>query len=285
MSRRAVWVCGLCGALSVDCTNSSSTSPDSGASAGSEAGGLDSSAGTSSGPDGGSSDAPSGTSSGSDAGSLVGTWTLTTTEMVGTPGLVTTVILGQDSLDITSPDFTLTATRTGNVLTFTDNQDPSTSGNFAALAATQTAGAFNAGILPFDLGGSWTMQAGPRGGSPTMSCTLDVSAAEIDGACQFLSPTVPWFSFTTQKTSPAASSLGDFGGKWTNAWTWAGTGTGSGTFPCGLDFAGNGIATCDGGAVNGQVSGSPLAGITFTYDGANTVSGAAQGWAEFSATR
>jgi hypothetical protein len=37
--------------------------------------------------------------------------------------------------------------------------------------------------------------------------------------------------------------------------------------------------------VNGQLQGSPLAGITFTYDGANTASGATQGWAEFSATR
>jgi hypothetical protein len=48
---------------------------------------------------------------------------------------------------------------------------------------------------------------------------------------------------------------------------------------------GNSIATCDGGAMNGAVSGSPLAGITVTYDGMNTVSGLAQGWAEFSATR
>jgi hypothetical protein len=58
-----------------------------------------------------------------------------------------------------------------------------------------------------------------------------------------------------------------------------------GTFPCTLDFRGNNITTCAGGAMNGRVVGSPLAGITFTYDGANTVSGSAQGWAEFSATR
>jgi len=58
-----------------------------------------------------------------------------------------------------------------------------------------------------------------------------------------------------------------------------------GTFPCALDFTGNSITTCAGGPMNGEVTGSPLAGITFTYDGANTLSGAAQGWAEYSATR
>jgi hypothetical protein len=193
------------------------------------------------------------------------------------------VTIGQDSLSITSPDFTLSAVRTGNVLTFTDNDPPSVPANAGVLAGTQTAGPFNAGIVPFDLGGSWTMQAGPKGGSPSVSCTLQVSATEIDATCQNVGPTSPWFSFTTQKMSAAAAAFGDFGGKWTNTWTWQGTG--GGTFPCTLDFAGNGITTCAGGAMNGANNGSPLAGITVTYDGANTVSGSAQGWAEFSATR
>jgi hypothetical protein len=191
----------------------------------------------------------------------------------------TIVTIGQDSLSITSPDFTLTAIRTGNVLSFTDNDPPTLPSNAAALAATQTAGAFNAGIVPFNLGGSWTMQAGPKGGAPTETCTLNVTATEIDGACQHLSPAGPWFNFTTQKMNAAASSLGDFGGKWINTWTQ------NGTFPCTLDFTGNTITTCPGGAVGGQPNGSPLAGISVTYDGANTVSGSAQGWAEFSATR
>jgi hypothetical protein len=202
---------------------------------------------------------------------------------MGGSAVSTTVTIGQDSLDITSPDFTLTAVRTGNVLNFTDNDPPNVPGNAAALAATQTAGTFNAGIIPFNLGGSWAMQAGPKGGSPTVQCTLTVSASEIDGTCQYLSPASPWFTFTTKKTSAAASSLGDFGGKWTNTWTWQDSS--GGTFPCALDFTGNNITTCPGGAVNGQVNGSPLAGITVNYDGAHTVSGAAQGWAEFSATR
>jgi hypothetical protein len=272
MTKRAVWVCGLCGALAGGCSNGSSASPDGG------------SAGPAAGPDGGgvtgsSPEGSTGTATGPDAGSLAGTWTLTLGPMGSTGGPITTVTIGQDSLHVTSPAFTLTATRTGNVLTFTDNQSPGVDGgNFAVLTATQTAGPFNGGILPFDLGGSWTMQAGPRGASPTLTCTLTVSATEIDGACQ------NWFSFTSHKTSPAASSLGDFGGTWANTWTWQ-TPDGGVAFPCELDFTGNSIRTCDGGAVNGQVTGSPLAGITFTYDGANTVSGAAQGWAEYAATR
>jgi hypothetical protein len=248
-------LCALCGALSASCSNASS----------------------------GSGGASTDGSTGPGAGSLAGTWNLTTTPMGGGAAVSTTLTIAQDSLSITSPDFTLTATRTGNVLDFTDNDPPSVPSNAAALAATQTAATFNAGIVSFNLGGSWTMQAGPKGGAPTVSCTLKVTAAEIDGTCQNLSPTSPWFTFTTQKMSGATSSFGDFGGKWTNNWTWQGAS--GGTFPCSLDFAGNSITTCPGGAMNGQVNGSPLAGITFTFDGANTVSGSAQGWAEFSATR
>jgi hypothetical protein len=203
---------------------------------------------------------------------------------MGAGAVATTVTIGQDSLSITSPDFTLTAVRTGNVLSFTDNDPPSLPANAGVLAATQTAGSFNAGVVPFDLGGSWTMTAGPKGGSPSVTCTLKVSATEIDGACQNVSPAGPWFTFTTAKTNAGASSFGDFGGTWNNTWTWQGTN--GGAFPCTLDFMANGITTCSGGGpVNGQVNGNPLAGITVTYDGANTVSGSAQGWAEFSATR
>jgi hypothetical protein len=250
MVNRAPWVVGLCMLIGAGCS------------------------GTSSGGTG---------STGNGGNSLAGTWDLTTTPMGGGGAVTTTVTVGQDSLTITSPDFTLTATRTGNVLSFTDDAPPSESGNASGLTATQTAGTFDAGIVPFDLGGSWTMQAGPTGGSPTVSCTLNVSASEIDGACQNLGPNSPWFSFTTSKGSAAASSFGDLGGSWTNTWTTPGTG--GGTFPCALTFTGSSITTCAGGAVDGEIDGSPITGITFTYDGANTVSGTAQGWAEFSATR
>ncbi len=246
--RRAWWACALlCGALSSGCSTSG--------------GGT------------------GGTSPGTDAGSLVGTWNLTTTPP-GASAVVSTVTLGQDSLDIRSPDFTLTATRTGSALSFADDQGP---GDTAVLTATQTAGTFDAGLVPFELSGHWTMQAGQMGESPAVTCTLDVSTTEIDGACQMVSPAGPWFSFTTKKTNAAASSFGDLGGSWLNTWIWPGAS--GGTFPCTLAFTGNDIATCAGGAVQGEITGNPLSGITFTYDGANTVSGAAQGWAEFSATR
>ena len=250
MRKRAVLVCGLCVALSGSCTNGNSGGPDA--------------------------------STGPGSGSLIGTWDLTTNEMGSAP-IHTTVTIGQDSLSITSPSFTLTATRSANMLAFADNAPSGDPANASVLVANQTGGPFNAGIVPFDLGGSWTMQAGPKAGSAAVTCTLTVSAAEIDGACQQTSPVGPWFSFTTQKMSSAASSFGDFGGKWMNTWTTPGMG--GGTFPCTLDFTGNSIMTCAGGAMNGQISGSPLTGITFTYDGANAVSGSAQGWTEFSATR
>jgi len=244
MMKRAWWLCGLCGVLSGSCSTASTSGP-------------------------------------SGTGNLLGTWTLTTSPM-GDSQVVTTVIVGQDSLSISSPDFTLTATRTGNTLAFTDDDTPGDPSQSSVLTANQTAGTFDPGLVPFDLSGSWTMQAGPTGGAATVTCTLDVTATEIDGACQQV-PGGPWFSFTTTKMSSTASGWGDLGGTWNNVWTTPGTG--GGTYPCALEFTGNSITTCAGGATDGEITGSPLAGITFTYDGANTVSGAAQGWAEYSATR
>jgi hypothetical protein len=185
------------------------------------------------------------------------------------------VTIGQDSLDVVSPDFTLTAVRTGNAVAYTD-MAPGT----IVLNATQTAAPFDTGILPFNLGGTWAMQI-VQGGVTVETCTLSVSASEVDGACHKITQGFD-FSFTSTKMSAAGSVLGDFGGKWMNTFIDPSTGK---TAPCELDFVGSGITTCTGGAVNGIPNGNPLSGITFTYDGANTASGAAQGWAEYSATR
>jgi hypothetical protein len=194
------------------------------------------------------------------------------------------VTIGQDSLMVNSPDFILNATRAGNALTFTDEQTIGNPSSNVVLTAAQTAATFNAGILPFNLGGSWTMQIGPPGQSAVETCTLTVSSTEIDGACHGVSRPLIDFSFTTMKMTSAASSLGDFGGTWMSTWT--SPGASGGTYPCLITFMGNTITTCSGGAViNGAVNGTPLSGITFTYDGANKASGAAQGWAEYSATR
>jgi hypothetical protein len=178
------------------------------------------------------------------------------------------VVIGQDSLTVTSPSFTLTAVRTGNSVAYTDMAPGS-----IVLDATQTVAPFDTGILPFNLGGSWAMQI-TQGAGTVETCTLSVSASEIDGSCQKITGGFN-FSFTTTKMSSAASALGDFGGKWMNVW--------GGTYPCELDFLGNGITTCTPG--DASVNRNVLQGITFTYDGANTASGIAQGWAEYSATR
>lgn len=77
MTKLALSVCSLCGALLASCSNA---------------------------PSGSSGDAGKEGSTGTGAGSLVGTWTLTTTPMGGS-GVSTTLTIGQDSLSITSPDF------------------------------------------------------------------------------------------------------------------------------------------------------------------------------------
>jgi hypothetical protein len=266
MLKRALWVGGFCGSLSVGCS-----SPGTGGDAGAPDAGA-----------GGDAGAPDGATIGTNAKSLAGTWDLTTTPMGNGSGLMTTVTIGQDSLTVSSPDFLLTATRSGSALTFTDEQTPGIPNNDVVLTATQTAAQFNAGVLPFDLSGSWTMQIVPTGKSTFMTCTLTVSATEIDGSCQYFGAGT-YFTFTTAKIAAGASVLGDFGGTWNNTWVWPGAN--GGTFPCKLDFTGDQITTCPGGVTSSSGLASPLAGITFTYDEANTISGAVQAWAEYSAAR
>jgi hypothetical protein len=260
---RTLWVGGLCVLLSVGCSNGQTTS-----SAGSGDGG---SGGSSSGSSSGGS---SGGSSGTGANSLVGTWDLITS---GT--LMTTITIGQDSLMVSAPSFNLTATRTGNALAFTDEQTLGAPANDVVLTGTQTAASFSAGIIPFNLGGSWTMQI-VHGGSTVETCMLTVGSSEIDGSCHKITEGFD-FSFTTTKMAPAASSFGDFGGTWLNTWIWPGDSGGS--FPCSIVFSGSSITTCT--VPDGGVNESPIKGITFTYDGTNMASGVAQGWTEFSATR
>lgn len=286
---RTLGIGGLCGLLFFGCSNGagsggataedggggSSSGVGSSGAAGSSGGGS-SGTGASSGSGGSSSGATgsgSGGSSGITAKSLVGTWDLLTSPIGSTGGLPTTVTIGQDSLDIVSPDFTLTAVRTGNSVAYTD-MAPGT----IVLTAAQTAAGYDTGILPFNLGGTWAMQI-VQGTSNVGNCTLSVSATEVDGACT-RTPGGPFFTFTSKKLSSAASVLGDFGGKWMNTFIDPSTGTG---YPCELDFIGNGITTCMIG--DASANANPLQGITFTYDGANAVSGVAGDWAEYSATR
>jgi hypothetical protein len=267
MNRALLWVGGGFWCLaSIGCSNSG--------------GGVASADGAT----GSSSSGANGSSGGTTTGamSLIGTWDIMTTPMGSTGSLTTTVTIGQNSLMVNSAGFILTATRTGSALTFTDEQTIGNPANNVVLTATQTAATFNAGIVPFDLGGSWTMQIGPPGRSAVETCTLTVSSTEIDGACHGISGPLIDFSFTTTKMTSTVSSLGDFGGTWMNTWT--NPGASGGTYPCLFTFTGNTITTCSGAAAKSG-NGTPLSGITFTYDGANRASGVALGWAEYSATR
>jgi hypothetical protein len=258
--REALWVGGLC-LIIVGCssTHDANQGPDGGG-------------------DGGGATATGGTS-------LAGTWDLMTTPVGDTSAVPTTVTIGQDTLAVTAPSFTLNATHTGNALAFVDEADPGGPSSNTTLTATQMPASFSAGILPFDLSGSWTMTIVPSGGTTVMTCTLTVSSTEIDGACEKVTDDGFDFSFTTTKMTSASSSLGDFGGTWLNTWIWPGADGGVESDPCMLEFTGNTITTCPGQVVDQDIQGSPITGITFAYDGANTVSGAAQGWAEYSATR
>jgi hypothetical protein len=251
-----------------------------------DGGGGGSSGGTGSSGGGGTSSGGTGSSSGvsssgggTTAKSLIGTWRVTTTPIGFMGGLVTTVTIGQDSLTVMAAGFGLTAVRTGNSVAYTDQQNLTNTAQNIVLTATQTGATFDTGILPFNLGGTWAMNI-VQGGTTVSTCTLSVSASEIDGACNKVTQGFD-FSFTTTKMSSAASVLGDFGGKWMNNWTWPGAS--GGTYPCELDFIGNSITTCMPG--DASMNGNVLQDITFTYDGANTASGIAQHYAEYSATR
>lgn len=212
------------------------------------------------GTDGGGTDG-----GGTDGGSspLIGIWDLTTTPSGSAP-TQSVVTIGTDQLTVTAPDFTWTLVRSGNVL-----QGQDVSGNTIDVNSTQSAGAFNSGIIPFNLGGTWSIQGGNAGVNPTTTCSLQVSAGQINASCAGDFD----FEFTTTSLQAGSSSFGDFGGTWNNVWTWT---PDAGTYTCGLDFAGSSISTCDGG-------GHILEDITFQLNG-TMASGNAQG-TEFSATR
>ncbi|HTQ07407.1 MAG TPA: hypothetical protein VMI54_26305 [Polyangiaceae bacterium] len=218
-------------------------------------------------------------SPGTSGKTLAGTWDLTTTPLEGDV-VMTTVVLGQDSLAITSPDFNLTATRSGDTVTYTDEQTVNIPADDVLLTAKQSAGSFNAGIVPFDLGGSWMITIAPASGGSVMTCTLSVGASEIDGSCRKVTDDGFDFDFTTAKQTSAVSSFGDLGGTWLHTWTQNGSAN-----TCALDFGDASIKTCPGTLAGGGSSATPVSGITFDFDGADTVSGTLQGWAEFSATR
>lgn len=226
---------------------------------------------------GSSGSSTTGGSGGSSANSLAGTWDLTTTPVSGSP-VHSTVVVDQDSLTIHSPDFEFTGTRAGDALDFVDS-----AGGPGVFDGTRTTGSLDLGIIPIAIGGSWTFQGGVQGDAPSVRCTMQLGAHEIDASCDTLGPTDPWFSFTSSRDAGEDSSFGDLGGTWHNVWV--NGAKGSKSYPCDLHVSGNDVDTCAGGAVNGAVDGSPLAGITFTYDGADTISGSAHGWAEFSAKR
>ena len=207
---------------------------------------------------------------------LTGTWDLTTTPTSGQPTQAV-VVIGKNQLTVTTPQWSFTGTKTASTLNFTSNSGNGDTPGVAA--ATQTSASFNAGLIPFDLGGTWTIQGGNQGGSTSFECTATVSSSEIDGSCNNVdtsgAQTLFWTG-TTSKSSSASSDFGDFGGTWLNSSTSFNNGTADAPEQCQLEFGGSSISSC-------LTGGSFLQGITFAYDG-NSISGAVAGSAEFSAT-
>ncbi len=215
----------------------------------------------------------SGTGGGLGSSPLIGVWDLTTTPQggVATQSVVT---VGVNQLTITSSSFTVTATRAASTDTFLDMMATSV----GQVLATQTAGAFDPGIVPFDLGGTWLLQGGPADGGVQVTCHATVGASGVNADCNDPDPfdTVFNFAFTTTRDSTTSSSFGDLGGGWTNTWNWTADAGTMGTDVCALSFIGPCITTCTTGN-------SILSQITFTLGG-TTASGTV-GTGEFSATR
>jgi len=199
----------------------------------------------------------------SDGGaSLIGTWDVTITQ-TGSSTSQAVVVVGTDALNVNGNGFSFSVLRSSNELLFTD-----TSGSTINVTATQTESSFNGGIVPFNMGGSWSI----TGGSPADNCTAQIAGQQLTSSCGNASP---YQDMTLTKTSSEASVYGDFGGTW--AWTWNFQ---PGTTTCALEFKDSGITqicSSDGGsALNGAT--------TFQFNG-NTVSGTAPSGVEFSATR
>jgi hypothetical protein len=200
--------------------------------------------------------------SGPDAGlSLIGTWDVTITQTGQTP-VTGVVVIGNESLQITSGNLLFTVLRSQNQLTFTDAE-----GTTSTVVATQSAAPFAGGVIPFSLGGSWDIVGGGN------SCAAQIAPppGQLTSTCN---GAMPYQSLTLNPGSRESSVFGDFGGAWALSWTFQ-----SAFYACGLEFKDARIAqTCisDGGTdINsligttvfqldvGQVSGTAPQGIEF----------------------
>ncbi len=234
--------------------------PDGGSSSGGSSG---SGSGGSSGSS--SSGGSSGSGSGGGSNDLTGTWDLLATSQGGgtTSG---TLVLGASTfnLDIPSTGSSLAYSASGSVLTVLWTLD----GSATSIATTRAAAAMNLGIIPEDVGGTWSFSSS-AGGSD--SCTVSLAASQVSGACNGYVPNWPYplpaplpgVHYTATRTGQLNSVFGDLGGTWQVSDGQGGPGACTVTFQ-GSTFSSscNGATDALGGTVQLTFSGTTMASGT-----------------------
>jgi hypothetical protein len=198
---------------------------------------------------------------------LPGTWDLLVTP-TGSAQTQMVVAIGTNSLSITDTSSTSSSAPGFIIIPNGSALDITLGSGTSAQNAigTRNAADFAGGIIPFDLGGAWSIQ----GGATPVLCNGHVGQAEIDNSCSGGGGGSPSGAFTVTRNSTESSDYGDLGG----AWTFQDPGGGL----CTMEFKGaTATSICSGaGAMNGS--------FTVQFNG-NTVSGTAPGNVEFIATR
>ncbi|HEX8791045.1 MAG TPA: hypothetical protein VF765_08825 [Polyangiaceae bacterium] len=191
--------------------------PDGGSSSSSSGSSSGSGSGSSSGSGGssGGSGGSSGSSSGGGTNDLTGTWDLVATSPSGgtTSG---TLLLGAStfSLDIPSTGSSLAYSANGSTLTVLWTLD----GTADPIDATRAAAAMNLGIIPDDVGGTWSFSS--AGSAET--CTATLAPSQVSGSCNAylygwpnpLPVPIPGVTYTAARTQQLSSVFGDLGGTW-----------------------------------------------------------------------
>jgi hypothetical protein len=199
---------------------------------------------------------------------LSGTWDIVGMNGSGAPEMGT--------ISIASNVFVLTiggailsyAVQNGNLnVSYT----PASDAPSLAITTTRSAAAFSGGIMPVDLGGTWSfLQAGT-------TCTVNVGAPQIDGTCtrnvsgawpDFLGRPQAGVTYVAHKMASGTSQFGDLSGTWllsenddTSAPNLSVSFMGSTISASGGTGGGSATLSFNG---NGDASGSTSGGIEYT---------------------
>jgi hypothetical protein len=207
---------------------------------------------------------------------VTGTWDVVGMTSGGSPE-TGTISIASNVFVLSVSGAVLSYTAVNGAMTVSYQRAP---GDTVPIAAQRIAAASSFGIMPLDVGGTWTF-SDPA--APAHACTVNVGASQIDGTCtgsvsgwpDFLGSIAPNITYIAHKTASGTSQFGDLSG------TWA-LDESDDTMPtCTVTFSASTIsADCSGRGVGGSAGTATLA-----FNGNGNASGSTSGGIEYSGHR